>query len=419
MQNSISLLFYLKKPKAYISGTAPIYLRITTNGRRAEVSTGREWLPDKWNTRAGRASGTKEDVKALNSYLDTLQGKVYEAHRRLLDTESIVTAESVKNKFTGKAEKPRMLVPIFQDHNNKIKALLGEEFSKGTLCRYTTALKHTTDFLQWKYGISDIDIRKIDHAFITEFEFYLRSARKCNNNSAVKYVKNFGKIIRICISNNWLDKDPFVNYKSKFREVIRAFLSQDEIDAIAAKEFKIERLDQVRDIFLFSCYTGLAYIDVKQLTRNNISLGIDGEKWIFTSRQKTDTQSNIPLLPVAEEVLNKYKNHPQCINEKRLLPILSNQKMNSYLKEIADVCGITKEITFHIARHTFATTVTLTNGVSIESVSKMLGHRSIKTTQHYAKILDRKVSDDMKLLRNKYIDKLPISESKNYKTVAL
>lgn len=401
MQNSISLLFYLKKAKAYISGTVPIYLRITANGRRAEISTGREWFPEKWNASAGRASGTREDVKALNIYLDTLQAKAYEVHRRLLNTEEIVTAEAIKNKFTGKAEKPRMLVPIFQDHNNKIKTLLGEEFSPGTLCRYTTALKHTTDFLQWKFGISDIDIRKIDHAFITEFEFYLRSVRKCNNNSAVKYVKNFGKIIRICISNSWLDKDPLVNYKSKFREVVREFLSQDEIDAIAAKEFRIERLDQVRDIFLFSCYTGLAYIDVKQLTRNNVGVGIDAEKWIFTSRQKTDTQSNIPLLPVAEEVLNKYKNHPQCLNQKSLLPVLSNQKMNSYLKEIADVCGITKELTFHIARHTFATTVTLINGVSIESVSKMLGHRSIKTTQHYAKILDRKVSDDMKQLRAK------------------
>lgn len=402
MQNSISLLFYLKKPKAYTSGMVSIYLRITTHGQRAEVSTGREWLPEKWNTSAGRANGTKEDVKALNIYLDTLQAKVYEAHRRLIDTEEIVTAEAIKNKFTGKSEKPRMLVPIFQDHNNKIKMLLGEEFSPGTLCRYTTALKHTTQFLQWKFGISDIDIRRIDHAFITEFEFYLRSVRKCNNNSAVKYVKNFGKIIRICISNNWLDKDPFVNYKSKFREVVRAFLSQDEIDKIATKEFRIERIAQVRDIFIFSCYTGLAYIDVKQLTNNNIGMGIDGEKWIFTSRQKTDTQSNIPLLPVAEEILNKYKNHPQCINERSLLPVLSNQKMNSYLKEIADVCGITKELTFHIARHTFATTVTLTNGVSIESVSKMLGHRSIKTTQHYAKILDRKVSDDMKQLREKF-----------------
>ncbi len=306
MQNSISLWFYLKKPKAYTSGTVLIYLQITIHSQRAEISTGREWFAEKWNTSAGRASGTKEDVKALNIYLDTLQAKVYEAQRYLMDAKTIVTAEAIKNKFTGKAEKPRKLVPIFQYHNNKIKALLGEEFSPGTLGRYTQALKHTTEFLQWKYGLSDINIRKIDHAFITEFEYYLRSVHKCNNNSAVKYVKNFGKIIRICISNSWLDNDPFVNYKSKFREVVKAFLSQYEIDTIVAKEFSIERVNQVRYIFLFSCYTGLAYIDVEQLTRNNVGLGIDVVKWIFTSRQKKDTQRNIPLLPMAERVLNKF-----------------------------------------------------------------------------------------------------------------
>lgn len=185
------------------------------------------------------------------------------------------------------------------------------------------------------------------------------------------------------------------------KEVERAYLVQEEIQAIADKEFATERLNQVKDIFLFSCFTGLAYIDVKQLTRSNIGLGIDGGKWIFTNRQKTDTRSNIPLLPMAEEILNKYKQHPQCLNEGKLLPVLSNQKMNSYLKEIADLCEINKELTFHIARHTFATTVTLTNGVPIESVSKMLGHKNLRTTQHYAKILDRKVSDDMKVLRTK------------------
>ena len=401
MQSKMSVLFYAKRAKATTNGLIPIYLRVTIDGQRLEISTKRYLDASKWSSVAGKMKGTSEEARSLNNYLDVLKGKVYDYQIELIHDGQLLNSENMRNKLLGTEEKLRMLVPIFQDHNNKIKALLGEEFSPGTLCRYTTALKHTTEFLKWKLGISDIDIRKIDHAFITEFEFYLRSVRKCNNNSAVKYVKNFGKIIRICISNNWLDKDPFVNYKSKFREVVRAFLSQDEIDAIAAKEFTIERLNQVKDIFLFSCYTGLAYIDVKQLTRNNISLGIDGEKWIFTSRQKTDTQSNIPLLPMAADILDKYKNHPQCLNEKSLLPVLSNQKMNSYLKEIADVCGITKELTFHIARHTFATTVTLTNGVSIESVSKMLGHRSIKTTQHYAKILDSKVSDDMKLLRAK------------------
>lgn len=185
----------------------------------------------------------------------------------------------------------------------------------------------------------------------------------------------------------------------------RAYLVQEEIQAIVDKEFATERLNQVKDIFLFSCFTGLAYIDVKQLTRSNIGLGIDGGKWIFTNRQKTDTRSNISLLPIAEEILDKYKQHPQCLNEGKLLPVLSNQKMNSYLKEIADLCEINKELTFHIARHTFATTVTLTNGVPIESVSKMLGHKNLRTTQHYAKILDRKVSDDMKVLRTKILFK--------------
>jgi len=168
------------------------------------------------------------------------------------------------------------------------------------------------------------------------------------------------------------------------------------------KVFATDRLNQVKDIFLFSCFTGLAYSDVKKLSRKNIGIGVDGERWIFINRTKTDTRSNIPLLPIAKALLEKYENHPQAINQEKLLPILSNQKMNSYLKEIADVCEINKELTFHIARHTFATTVTLSNGVPIESVSKMLGHKNLKTTQHYAKILDLKVSDDMKILREKF-----------------
>jgi site-specific recombinase XerD len=295
-----------------------------------------------------------------------------------------------------------MLVPIFQEHNDKVETLVGQEFAPGTLERYKTSLKHTIEFIQWKYSVSDIDIKDIDHAFITEYEFFLRSVRKCANNTAVKYIKNFKKIIKLCISNGWLDKDPFVNYKAKIREVEREFLSQEEIQTIYEKVFVTERLNQVKDIFIFACFTGLAYIDVKQLTFSNISIGIDGGKWIFTHRQKTETASRIPLLPIPQELIQKYADHPQCINENKLLPVLSNQKMNSYLKEIADVCGIQKDLTFHIARHTFATTVTLTNGVPIESVSKMLGHTNIKTTQHYAKILDKKVSDDMQVLRDKF-----------------
>lgn len=407
MQSNLSFLFYLKKPKGYISGPVPIYLRLTVNGQRAEMSTSKECLPERWNAAAGLAKGTTEDIKSLNAHLSILQGKIHQYHNQMLATGEIITAETIKNKIAGKSERARSLVKIFEDHNKKIEALLNDEFAPGTLERYKTSLKHTVDFLQWKYNISDIDIKKIDHAFITEYEFYLRSVRKCNNNTAVKYIKNFGKIIRLCIANGWLDKSPFVNYKSKVKEVERAFLVEDEIQTILNKVFATERLNQVKDIFLFSCFTGLAYIDVKKLTKNNITIGIDGEKWIYTNRQKTDTRSNIPLLPVAEEIIAKYKEHPQCLNEGKLLPVLSNQKMNSYLKEMADVCGINKELTFHIARHTFATTVTLTNGVPIESVSKMLGHKNLRTTQHYAKILDRKVSEDMKILKQKLLVNMP------------
>jgi site-specific recombinase XerD len=266
--------------------------------------------------------------------------------------------------------------------------------------------------LEWKYNISDIEITKIDHAFITEYEFYLRSVRNCANNTAVKYIKNFNKIIKLCLANHWIDRNPFANYKSKVKEVERVYLSEEEIQSITNKDFKNERLSLVRDIFLFSCFTGLAYIDVKNLTKSHISIGIDGDKWIFTHRQKTETASKIPILPVTQMIIDKYENHPQSKNQEKLLPILSNQKMNAYLKEIAGVCKIDKELTFHIARHTFATTVTLTNGVPIESVSKMLGHKNLRTTQHYAKVLDKKVSEDMKILRDKFALKAIDEEQK-------
>ncbi len=402
MNKTFNLLFFVKKSKIKANGTAPIYLRITIDGKPKEIASKRYIQPDKWDSKLQKVSGSSDEVKSLNLYLKTLEQQVYDAHHTLMKDKTIATASSLKTKLQGIEQRARMLVPIFQEHNDKVETLVGQEFAAGTLERYKTSLKHTIEFIQWKYSVSDIDIKDIDHAFITEYEFFLRSVRKCANNTAIKYIKNFKKIVKLCISNGWLDKDPFVNYKAKIREVEREFLSQEEIQTIYEKVFVTERLNQVKDIFVFACFTGLAYIDVKQLTLSNISIGIDGGKWIFTHRQKTETASRIPLLPIPQELIQKYAEHPQCINENKLLPVLSNQKMNSYLKEIADVCGIQKDLTFHIARHTFATTVTLTNGVPIESVSKMLGHTNIKTTQHYAKILDKKVSDDMQILRDKF-----------------
>lgn len=405
MDTRISILFFLKRAKVNAKGLVPIFQRITVAGKRIEKSTGKYIDPLKWSVEGSKMKGTSVEARTINSHLDSLKTKVIDAEKDLYKREEAITAETINNILLGVKKKERMLIPIFEEHNRKMEELIGLEFAAGTYERYETSLRHTKNFLSWKYNLSDIAIEKIDHAFITEYEFYLRSQRKCANNTTVKYIKNFQKIIKQCLNNRWIHENPFVNYKCKIKEVVREFLDENEIEDIINKDIQIERLVLVRDIFIFSCFTGLAYIDVKQLSQNNIAMGIDGEKWIYKNRQKTDTTSRIPLLPIALEILKKYENHPLCVNQNRLLPILSNQRMNSYLKEIATLCNIKKELTFHIARHTFATTVTLTNGVPLESVSKMLGHSSIKPTQHYAKIVDKKISNDMMLLRAKLANK--------------
>lgn len=402
MRSNFHLLFYLRKQKNYKGGAMAIYMRITVNGKRAEMSAGRECEPARWNSHAGRGIGTKEEVRALNSYLDSLQNKVKAAHQILIDAGQSVTAESMQNQFTGKSNKSRYLMQLFAEHNDKVKALIGNGFEANTLKGYKTSEKHLNAFLQTQFGKADIDITQLNHAFITDFEFYLKAECKCSAVSAAKYIKHLKKIVNHCLANKWLPVNPFVNYKLKAKAKERLFLTQEELETMTNKKLTIERLQQVRDIFVFCCYTGLSYADIKKLQRHEMGKGVDGDQWIFTERQKTDTASRIPLLPAAVQILNRYSDHPACVNRNLLLPVLSNQKTNSYLKEIADLCGITKPLTFHIARHTFATTVTLSNGVPIESVSKMLGHTNIKTTQHYAKILDIKVSQDMALLKKKY-----------------
>ena len=402
MKSNFHLLFYLRKQKNFKGGPMAIYMRITVNGKRADMSAGRECDPAKWNSQAGRAIGTKEETRALNNYLDSLQTKIRNAHQALIDTNQRITTEKLQNQFNGKAEKSRYLMQLFTEHNAKVKALIGNGFEANTLKGYNTSEKHLTAFLQKEYGKTDIEISQLDYAFIIGFEFYLKAECKCSGVSAAKYIKHLKKIVNHCIANSWLTINPFVNYKSTAKAKERTYLTQPELDSIANKKLSIERLQQVRDIFVFCCYTGLSYADVKKLKRSEIAIGMDGERWIFTSRQKTDTSSRIPILPVALEILDRYQDHPQCENKGLLLPVLSNQKMNAYLKEIADLCDIVKHLTFHLARHTFATTVTLSNNVPIETVSKMLGHTNIKTTQHYAKVLDLKVSHDMALLKLKY-----------------
>lgn len=401
MKNNFRLLFYLKKPKNYVSGKIPIYMRITVDGVPKELFSGKHCDPGQWNSKNNRLKGTREDARTVNSYLNTLEKKVDQAHTDLFNQGKEITAESLKNKCQGIEEQPRNLIIAFEDHNDKVEALIGKGFTKGTHSKYNTTLKHIKSFLRLKFKVTDLLVVQVDHYFISEFDFHLRSNCKCANNAAVKHLKNLGKVIRICMANKWITHDPFLNHRNKIKKVDRVVLSPTELQDIYNKQFTIDRLRVVRDAFLFCCYTGLSFIDVQQLTKSEIKVGVDGKSWIFKSRHKTQVRSHIPLLPVAEEIINRYADHPQCEVSGRVLPIFSNQKMNAYLKEIADLCGIEKHLTFHIARHTFATTVTLANGIPIESVSKMLGHTDIRTTQIYAKILDVKVGSDMSLLRNK------------------
>ena len=275
------------------------------------------------------------------------------------------------------------------------------EFSQGTLERYKTSLKHTESFLKWKFNITEIDIRKINYEFVTDYEFWLKTDRHCDHNTTLKYLNNFKKIINICLKNGWLTSDPFLGFKRTKREVTKEFLTQEELNVIEEKDFDIPRIEIVRDIFLFSCYTGLAYADVKKLKYSEIVIGIDGEQWIYTNRQKTEPLSRIPLLPPTLDIIEKYRDFPAKKSSGLILPVLNNQKMNAYLKEIADLCSIQKKMTCHTARHTFATTVTLSNGIPMETVSKMLGYRNIKTTQQYARIVDQKMGDDMRGLKEK------------------
>ena len=401
MKNSFSQLFYIKKGKIDNKQKTIIYLRITVNGRRAELSIQRKVSLEKWSSGSGRVKGYSSEAQEINQYMDSISNKINKIHQRFVDENKPFTSKSILDTYLGRNENKKMLLKIFQDHNDQIEKLIGKDFAAGTALRYTTAKSHVEDFIKDEYKVSDIPVQDVDHKFIAGFEYYLKTQRNCAHNTTIKYITNFKKIVRIAYANDWITKDPFFNWKGRLKTVDREFLTEEEIQTMLEKELHTPRLAQVKDIFIFSCYTGLAYADVKKLTKDNIVIGIDGNKWINTKRTKTNTLSNIPILPAAANVIEKYANYPDVLYSEKLLPVLSNQKMNAYLKEISDLCGFTKNLTFHLARHTFATTVTLTNGVPIESVSKMLGHKSLKTTQHYAKILDRKVSVDMNLLRDK------------------
>jgi len=404
MNHSFSQLFYLKGKHFEKDVKVPIYLRLTVNGQRNELSISRKIEPEKWNARTGKMRGTNLEANELNSYLDAVRNKINKIHGRLVDEGRPFNSSEIKNLYLGKGEKIKMLVQLFEEHNLQMEKLVGVEFALGTWKRYHTTKKHVKEFLRTEYRKDDVPVRDVNLRFIKGFEYFLKITKACNHNSALKYVNNFKKIIRMAVANDWISKDPFYNYKVQFKVVEREFLSKEELQDLKDKEIIGDRLNVVRDMFVFCCYTGLSYVDVQKLNRDNIVRHIDGSLWIQAERTKTKSKLGIPLLLTAEAILDKYKDHPKVVNGECVLPVLSNQKSNAYLKEIADLCDIKKNLTTHLARHTFATTVTLSNGVPIETVGKMLGHKNLRTTQHYAKIISKKVAYDMEILKQKLLD---------------
>jgi site-specific recombinase XerD len=405
-QTTFSLSFWINATRA-INNYSPVYARITVNGKRSNISLKRKVKISDWDSQKGGAKGSKQENRLLNRYLDLVKNRVYEAHDELVKEKVFVCAQSIKARFLGEDNEEYSLLTLVDYHNTQ----MSESLSYGTLKNYFTTQRYIKEFLNKKYKNQDVYLSQLTYRFLVDFEKYLRSyvpedhQKPMENNTVMKHIQRLRKMVTLAYKMEWIDKDPFIKFKPTYIKKEREFLREDELQAIIEKAFKIERLTLVKDLFVFSCYTGLAYIDVMNLNEENISIGIDGNRWIITKRQKTKNNVKIPMLPIVEVLITKYKGHLKTKKIKTLFPRISNQKLNSYLKEIADLCGIQKNLTFHMARHTFATTVTLSNGVPIETVSKLLGHTKIATTQIYARVIEKKVSQDINVLREKLSSK--------------
>ena len=400
MRRKFNICIYLKTNRLNTDGEHPIYIRITVDKKRAELSTGKTCLKEEWNSK-GQLLGMTQKAKAINSYLQLLLLKIHRAHLDLIHEDADITAVAISNKFLGKEPETKLLLKILQSHNENMKVLVGNKFSPFTLMRYQTLYRNISMFLALRYHLDDISINKLDYAFISDYDTYLRLERKCSNNTAAKYIKQLKKIMGICVANGWLPRNPFFGYKTKIIVTERIFLEQAELNSLISLNLSSQRLDTVRDVFVFCSYTGLAYIDVFNLRRSDVTKSSDNNLWLNIKRKKTGARIRLPLLPKAAEIFLKYEDYPICSIKNKALPVNTNQKMNAYLKELAALCHIHKRITFHMARHTFATTITLSNDVPLETVSRMLGHTDIRTTQHYAKIVDRRIEVDMAILKQK------------------
>lgn len=394
-RNTLSVLFIIKKAKLLKNGEAPICMRITVNKRVAEVMIKRSISVDLWNQKKECSKGKDRVATELNHYINTIRAKVLQIHRELEIDNKPITADTIKNCFYGRDKVQHTLLEVYAEHNEKCRALIGKEYTESTVTKFDTSINRLKEYIRSCYHRDDIMLAELDGQFIRDFDFWLKTEKHCQNNSALKHLKNLKKVVRIALANDWIKKDPFYGIHFKQEEVNVEFLSREELDVLMNKEFTIKRLEQVRDIFVFCCFTALAFVDVQQLSREHLIKDNNGALWIRKARQKTNQMCNIPVLSIPQRILRKYEDNAECIKKGVLLPVISNQRMNAYLKEIADLCGITKRLTTHVARHTAATVVFLANDVSMENVSKILGHSNIRMTQHYAKVLDSSIMREM------------------------
>ena len=397
-RTTFGLLFYIRRDKTNKKGEAPVFMRLTINGERADASIKRFIEPHAWNSAKVKANEKSRGGKDLNLYLDAISANILRIQRDLELDKKEVSAQIILNRYLGKEQSDRhTLMEVFRAHNEKCRALSGISLAPGTVIRYETSLRLTEAFLRTTYKKEDCYLDEITHQFVEDYDFYLRTVRRCCHNTTTKYLLNFKKIIRIALAKGWMKKDPFAQVHFHFEPVEREFLEKQELKVLLNKEITITRLSQVRDIFCFCCLTGLAFMDVQQLKPEHLVADIHGKIWIRKARQKTKNMCNIPLLDEAQKIIDRYRDHPYCQTHGVLLPVCSNQKMNSYLKELADICGIRKNLSTHCARHTFAT-LTLASGATIDNVAKMLGHANVNMTRRYAKVLDSSIMRDMEVV---------------------
>lgn len=400
LESSFGLSFFMKPPQKE-NKTRYIYLRVTVDGVRKETSTKRTWDAQRWDVKAGRATGNKEDARTLNHFLDTMEMKISKYKTDLLYTEKSISAQRIIDFVLGKATSKATILDEFKKHNDDMFTLIGKDYALATHKRYETARFHAIAFINYKYGTDDLEMRELDYDFIIAYELYLKTVKNCVNNSALKYIACLRKVIFRAMDKNIIAQDPFKAFKKRITPTNKKPLTAGQLHRLESVEITTQRLEVVRDIFVFQCYTGLAYIDTYQLRKTDIKIGVDGEPWIMSARQKTGNETNIPLLPKALEIIEKYKEHPLCISRESVLPVASNQKMNAYLKEIASLCGFDCELNTHKARRTFGSTVTLNNDVPIHVVKEMLGHRSIRQTESYAITAEQTVGREMKGLKHR------------------